>query len=188
MTKLIYTTNVTLDGYIEDENGAFDFFPVDDEVFAAHTDLLRSVGTFMYGRRLYEAMAVWETNTDLAAQSTLFADFAAAWRAPNKIVYSRTLAAASTSNTRIESGFDPTAVLDIKVAAPRDLLIGGADLAAQAFKAGLVDEVQLYVLPLIVGGGKPGLPTGTRAELELLDEHRFGNGVVRLRYRLPGRA
>jgi len=183
MAQLIYATNVTLDGYIEDESGAFDFLPVDDEVFQSHTDLLRSVGTLLYGRRLYEKMAVWETDTGLAAQSAPFAGFAAAWQAPEKVVYSRTLAAASTSRTRLERDFDPAAVQDLLASAPRDVLIGGADLAAQAFTAGLVGELQLYVMPLVVGGGKPGLPAGTRAALELLDEHRFGNGVVRLRYR-----
>lgn len=183
MTTLTYATNVTIDGYIEDESGRFDFFPVDDEVFAAHTDLMRSVGTLLYGRRLYEAMAVWETNAQLAAHSTLFADFAAAWRTPRKIVYSRTLTAPATSNTRIESDFDPAALQELKATASQDLLIGGPDLAAHAFQAGLVDEVHLYVLPIVIGGGKPGLPPGTRADLELLDEHRFGNGVVRLRYR-----
>ncbi len=186
MGRLIYTTNVTLDGYIEDENGAFDFFPVDDEVFLAHTDLIRSVGTLLYGRRLYQAMAVWETDLGLAARSTLFADFAAAWHVPSKIVYSNTLTAASTADTRIEPVFDAAAVRELKSATARDVLIGGADLAAQAITAGLVDEIQLYVLPLFVGGGKPGLPTRTRGHLELLDEHRFGNGVVRLRYRPRG--
>jgi dihydrofolate reductase len=183
MAKLIYPTNVSLDGYIEDEHGVFDWFPVDDEVFAAHTELMRSAGTLLYGRRLYENMAVWETNPDLAAHSAPFADFAAAWQAPSKVVYSMTLPAASTANTRIERDFDPAAVRELKAAVDRDLIIGGADLAAQAFKAGLVDEVQLYVLPVIVGGGKPGLPTRIRADLELLEEHRLGNGVVLLSYR-----
>ncbi|KAA1422997.1 deaminase [Mumia zhuanghuii] len=186
MATLIYATNVSLDGYIEDADGAFDFFPVDDEVFADHTDLVRSVGTLLYGRRLYEAMAVWETNTDLAAQSTPFAEFAAAWQAPSKVVYSRSLAAASTANTRIERDFDPAAVRELKDADSRDFLLGGANLADQAFKAGLVDVVQIYVLPVVVGGGKPGLPTGMRADLELIDERLFGNGVVRLRYRTVG--
>lgn len=183
MTRLIYATNMTLDGYIEDASGAFDFFPVDDEVFAAHTDLMRSAGTLLYGRRLYEAMAVWETDTDLAAHSPLFADFAAAWRAPRKIVYSRSMAAVATARTRIESTFTAAAVRDLKAAATRDLLIGGAELAGQAFRAGLVDEVQLYVVPVSVGAGKPAMPTDLRIEFELLDEHRFGNGVMRLRYR-----
>lgn len=187
MTKLIYVTNVTLDGYIEDEHGAFDLFPPDDEVFRSHTNLLQSAGTFLYGRRLYETMAPWETKATLAAQSDLTADFATAWQTANKVVYSTTLTAASTANTRIERHFDPTAVRELKAAASSDITVGGANLASQAFKAGLVDECQLYVWPMVVGGGKPALPTDTRADLELIDERRFGNGVVLLRYRPLGR-
>ncbi|NYH41922.1 dihydrofolate reductase [Micromonospora jinlongensis] len=187
MAKLIYVTNVSLDGYIEDERGAIDWFPLGDEVFAFHTDLLRSVGTFLYGRRLYETMAVWETDPALAAQSDLTADFANAWQAASKVVYSTTLDAASTADTRLERRFDPAAVRELKATASSDLTIGGADLAAQAFKAGLVDECQLMILPVVVGGGKPGLPTGMRTDLELLDERRFPNGVVHLRYRTRGR-
>ncbi|GAA2724641.1 dihydrofolate reductase family protein [Actinocorallia aurantiaca] len=186
MAKLIYVTNVSLDGYIEDERGAFDWCPIDDEVFAFTTDLLRSVGTFLYGRRLYESMAHWETNPALAAQSDLTADFASTWQAANKVVYSTTLAAVSTADTRIERHFDPAAVRQLKATAGSDLTIGGADLATQAFKAGLVDECRLFILPVVVGGGKPGLPTGMRADLELLDERRFRNGVVHLRYRPLG--
>ncbi len=186
MAKLIYVTNVSLDGYIEDERGAFDLYPPDDEVFASTTDLLRSVGTFLYGRRLYETMAVWETNTALAAQSDLTADFASAWQAANKVVYSTTLAAVSTADTRLERHFDPAAVHQLKATVDSDLTIGGANLATQAFKAGLVDECQLFVWPMVVGGGKPGLPTGIRADLELLDERRFRNGAVHRRYRPLG--
>ena len=186
MAKLIYVTNVSLDGYIEDETGAFDWFPPDDDVFASYTHLLRSVGTFLYGRRLYENMAVWETNADLAAQSDLMADFASAWQAASKVVYSTTLAAVSTADTRLERRFDPAAVHQLKATVGNDLTIGGANLATQAFKAGLVDECQLFILPIVVGGGKPGLPTGIRADLELLDERRFRNGVVHVRYRPLG--
>ena len=186
MAKLIYVTNMSLDGYIEDERGAFDWFPRDDEVFAFTTDLLRSVGTFLYGRRLYETMAVWETDPALAAQSDLMADFATAWQAASKVVYSTTLATVSTANTRLERHFNPTAVRELKAAASSDLTIGGANLAAQALKAGLVDECQLFVWPLAIGGGKPALPTDTRVDLELLDERRFGNGVLLLRYRPLG--
>jgi dihydrofolate reductase len=186
MAKLIYVTNVSLDGYIEDERGAFDWFPLDEEVFAFTTDLLRSVGTFLYGRRLYEAMAVWETDAALAARSDLMADFASAWQAANKVVYSTSLAAVSTADTRLERHFDPGTVRQLKATVGGDLIVGGANLASQAFKAGLVDECQMFVWPLVVGGGKPGLPTGKRADLELLDERRFGNGVVHLRYRLLG--
>ncbi|HEY2055429.1 MAG TPA: dihydrofolate reductase family protein [Solirubrobacterales bacterium] len=183
MAKLIYVTNMSLDGYIEDESGAFDLYAPDDEVFASATDLLRSAGTFLYGRRLYELMAVWETNAALAADSELRADFAAAWQAANKVVYSTTLAEVSTANTRLERHFDPTAVRELKAAADSDLTIGGADLAAQALHAGLVDECRLFVWPSVIGGGKAALPAGTRTDLELLDEHRFGNGVLLLRYR-----
>ena len=186
MAKLIYVTNVSLDGYMEDESGAFDWFPPGDEYFAFITDLLRSAGTFLYGRRLYEAMAVWETDAALAAQSDLMADFANAWQAASKVVYSTTLAAVSTADTRLERRFDPAAVRELKATASSDLTVGGANLATQAFQAGLVDECRLFVWPVVVGGGKPGLPTGIRADLELLDERRFRDGVVYLRYRLSG--
>ena len=186
MAKLIYVTNVSLDGYIEDEGGSIDWFPIGDEVFAFHTDLLRSAGTLLYGRRLYEAMAVWETDAALAAQSNLMADFASAWQAASKVVYSTSLPAVSTADTRLERRFDPAAVAELKATAGRDLTVGGANLAAQAFQAGLVDECRLVILPVVLGGGKPGLPTGVRANLELLDERRFRNGVARLRYRLLG--
>ena len=183
MTKLIYLTNVSLDGYIEDEHGAFDFGPVDAEVFRSHTELLQSAGTFLYGRRLYETMSVWETDATLAAQSDPMADFATAWQAANKVVYSTTLTAASTANTRIERRFDPTAVRELKAAASSDITVGGADLGSQALIAGLVDECQLYVWPTVLGRGKPALTTDARIDLELSDERRFGNGVVLLRYR-----
>ncbi|HKN55048.1 MAG TPA: dihydrofolate reductase family protein [Amycolatopsis sp.] len=186
MAKLVYVTNLSLDGYIEDERGAFDWFPPDDEVFAFTTNLLRSVGTFLYGRRLYESMAVWETNTGLAAQSELMADFASAWKAANKVVYSTTLPAVSTADTRLERQFDPAAIHQLKATVGSDLTVGGANLATQAIEAGLVDECQLFIWPVVVGGGKPGLPTGMRADLELLDERRFRNGVVHLRYRPLG--
>jgi dihydrofolate reductase len=184
MGKLIYVTNMSLDGYIEDEHGAFDWFPPDDDVFAFTTELVRAVGTFVYGRRLYEAMAVWETDPALATQSELMGAFATAWQAASKVVYSSTLAEVTTAKTRLERHFDPTAVQELKAAASSDLMLGGANLAAQAFEAGLVDECQLLVWPIFVGRGKPALPTDMRADLELLDERRFGNGVVHLRYRV----
>jgi dihydrofolate reductase len=185
MAKLIYATNVSLDGYIEDERGAFDMGPMDDHLFASYIDLVRSAGTLLYGRRLYEAMAAWETNPELAAQSDLTAAFASAWQSANKVVFSTTLAAAPTLRTRLEPRFEPASVRDLKASATSDLTVGGAHLAAQAFKAGLVDECRLFVWPVITGGGKPGLPSGYRCDLELLDERRFGNGVVHLRYRIP---
>ena len=183
MAELVYATNMSLDGYIEDASGAFDFGPPDDDLFVTTADLVRSVGTFLYGRRLYESMAVWETDAALAAQSDLRAGFAAAWQAADKVVYSTTLAEVPTARTRLERRFDPAAVRELKAAADRDLTVGGADLAAQAFRAGLVDECLLFVWPVSVGGGKPALPTGLRADLALVDERRFGNGVVLLRYR-----
>ena len=185
MAKLIYVSNVSLDGYIEDEHGSFDWTAPDDELFAFITDLVRPVGTYLYGRRLYETMAVWETDATLAAQSEPMADFAKVWQAADKVVYSRTLRAVSTARSRLERSFDPESVRDMKRSATGDLTIGGANLAAHAFKSGLVDECHLFIHPLLVGGGKPALPRDTRAELELVDERRFANGVVYLRYRNP---
>jgi len=184
MATLIYVTNVSLDGYIEDARGAFDWAPPPDDVFAAYIDLLRSAGTFLYGRRLYETMAVWETNPALAEQTDLTAAFANAWQAADKVVYSTTLTAVSTARTRLEHHFDPDAVEHLKAATTSNLTIGGANLAAQAFEAGLVDECRLFVWPMILGGGKPALPPGIRTDLELLGEHRFEDGVVHLRYRV----
>jgi dihydrofolate reductase len=184
MARLIYAANMSLEGCTEDARGAFDWAPPDYEVFAFITELMRSAGTYLYGRRMYETMAVWETDSTLAAQSELTADYASAWQAADKVVYSSTLAAPLTANTRLERHFDPSAVLDLKAAAGRDLLVGGPNLAAQALVAGLVDELALFVWPVVLGGRNPALPTDTRADLELLDERRFSNGVVHLRYRL----
>jgi dihydrofolate reductase len=185
MAKLIYISNVSLDGYIEDEHGNFDWTDPNDEVFAFITDLVRSVGTYLYGRRLYDTMAVWETDPALAAQSELMGEFAKVWQGADKVVYSTTLDAVSTAKTQLERTFDPDSVRDMKASATRDLTVGGAKLATHAFKAGLVDECHLFVYPVLIGGGKPSLPSDTRAELELLDQRRFSNGVVYLRYRTP---
>jgi len=182
MARLIYASNMSLDGCTEDARGAFDWAPPDDDVFAFITDLMGSAGTYLYGRRMYETMAVWETDSALAAQSDLMADYASAWQAADKVVYSSTLAATSTANTQLERHFEPRAAQDLKAAASRDLIVGGPNLAAQALAAGLVDELRLFVWPVVLGGRNPALPTGTRADLELLDEHRFSNGVVHLRY------
>ncbi|TXG90712.1 deaminase [Rhodococcus rhodnii] len=184
MAELIYVMNMSLDGYIEDEHGDFNLYPHDDEVFAAYTELTRPVGTFLYGRRLYETMAPWETNPELGEQSPLTAEFATAWQAASKVVYSTTLTTVSTADTRIAQRFDPTEIQEMKETATGDLTVGGAELAAQAFTAGLVDECQLFVWPWIIGGGKPALQTTTRTALELRDERRFGNGVTLLRYRV----
>ena len=185
MAKLIYVSNVSVDGYIEDEHGSFDWTEPDDELFTFITELVRPVGTYLYGRRLYETMAVWETDPALAAQSELTADFANLWQAANKVVYSTTLGGVSTAKTRLERTFDPDAVREIKASATSDLTVGGALLAAHAFKAGLVDECHLLVRPVLVGGGKPALPTAARIDLQLLDDRLVGKGVVYLRYRVP---
>ncbi len=182
MARLIYLTNVSLDGYIEDESGRFDWTDPDDAYYTFITDLVRPVGSYLYGRRLYEAMAVWETDPSLAERSVLLADFAAVWQAASKVVYSATLDHVSTARTRLEHGFDAASVRDLKSAATSDLIIGGAALAGSASRAGLVDEYQLLVHPVIVGGGKPALPDGLRIHLELLDERRLSQGVTYLRY------
>jgi dihydrofolate reductase len=184
MAKLIYGMNVSLDGYIEDAHGRFDWTEPSDEVFRFITDFMRSFGTYLYGRRLYESMAVWETEPALAEQSALTADFAEVWRSADKVVYSSTLEAVPTAHTRLERRFDPDEVRAMKSSATRDLSIGGASLAADAFDAGLIDECHLFVGPVVVGGGKPAFPGAARAklELELLDTQRFDSGVVCLRY------
>jgi dihydrofolate reductase len=182
MAKLIYTAIMSLDGYIADEHGKFDWSVPDDEVHAFINDLERPVGTYLYGRRMYEIMAAWETVHTLPDQPPNMLDFARIWQAADKVVYSRTLEAVSTARTRLERDFDPEAVRQLKAAAGHDLTVAGPDLAAHAFKAGLVDECHLFVNPVIVGGGKRALPDKVRLDLELLDERRFGNGVVFLRY------
>jgi dihydrofolate reductase len=182
MAKLIYIANVSVDGFIEDARGSFEWAAPDEEVFSFITDLVRSVGTYLYGRRLYETMAVWETDTALAAQSEAMAEFASVWQAADKVVYSTTLRAVSTDRTRLERSFDPDSVRNMKRSATGVLTVGGADLAAHAFNGGLVDECHLFIRPVLVGGGKAALPRDTRVELELLDVHQFTN-VVYLRYR-----
>ncbi|MHB8661073.1 MAG: dihydrofolate reductase family protein [Acidimicrobiales bacterium] len=184
MGKLIYVTNVSLDGYIEDAHGSFEWTAPSDEVFTFITDLVRPLGTYLYGRRLYETMAVWETEPGLAAQSELMADFASVWEAADKVVYSTTLDVVSTANTRLERRFDPDSVRAMKASAASDLTVGGSTFAAHAFNAGLVDECHLFVHPVLVGDGKRAFPTATRIQLQLLEERRFGNGVVSLRYRI----
>jgi dihydrofolate reductase len=185
VAKLIYVSNVSLDGFIEDEHGDFEWTEPDDEQFAFVTDLIRPVGTYLYGRRLYETMAVWETDPALAAPSELKADFAHVWQAADKIVYSTTLDAVSTAKSRLVGRFDPDFIRTMKDTASRDLMVGGANLAAHAFSARLIDECHLFICPVIVGRGKPSLPSELRAKLELLDERRFDNGVVYVRHRIP---
>jgi dihydrofolate reductase len=183
MAKLLYVLNVSLDGYIADQDGNFDWAVPDEEFYSFINNLLRPVGTYLYGRRLYQLMAVWETDPAAAAQSPGAGEFAALWQAADKVVYSTTLQAAATTRTRIERDFDPEAVRHLKAAAERDVTVGGPDLGAQAITAGLVDEYHLFVWPVVVGGGKPFFPDRARLQLELLDERRFGNGMVYLRYR-----
>jgi dihydrofolate reductase len=185
MAKLIFVSNVSLDGYTEDEHGSFDWTEPNDETFAFITDLVRPVGTHLLGRRMYDTMAVWETDPTLAAQSELMAEFASVWQAADKVVYSRTLDATSTGKTRLERSFDPASVREMKASATTDLAVAGPHLAAHAFKAGLVDECHLFIHPFIIGGGKPALPSNTRADLELLDDRRFSDGAMYLRYRIP---
>jgi dihydrofolate reductase len=183
VAKLIYSAISSLDGYVADEDGNFDWAVPDEEVHAFINDLDRPVGTYLYGRRMYETMVGWETDPTLAVRSPLMRDFAQIWRAADKIVYSRTLERVTSARTRIERDFDPEAVRRMKAAAGRDLTVGGPDLAAHAIKAGLVDEWRLFVTPIVVGGGKRSVSDNVRVKLELLDERRFKGGVVYLHYR-----
>jgi len=189
MARLIYSAISSLDGYIEDRNGKFDWAAPDEEVHRFINNLERSAGTHLYGRRMYETLMVWETDPNLAAESPLLRDFAEIWQAADKIVYSKTLEAVSTRKTQMERNFNPTVIRQLKEAVEQDILIGGPELAAHAFRAGLIDEYHLFLTPIIVGGGKLALPGNVRLELELLEERRFGSGVVFLRYRTrQGRA
>ncbi len=183
MAKLIYSAITSLDGYVSDKEGHFDWAVPDEEVHTFVNDLERPVGTYLYGRQMYEVMVDWETAHSLADRPPLTQDFAEIWQAADKIVYSKTLETVSSARTRIERDFDPEAVRQMKATAGRDITVGGPDLAAQAIKAGLVDECHLFVAPIVVGGGKQSLPNNVRVVLELLDERRFGNGAVHLHYR-----
>jgi dihydrofolate reductase len=183
VAKLIYAAITSLDGYIEDADGKFDWSEPDEEVHAFVNDLERPVGTYLYGRRMYETMVFWESPPDLGEQPPVVQEFAEIWQAADKIVYSKTLQTVSSAKTRIERDFDPEAVRQLKATAGDDLTVGGSELAAQAIAAGLVDEYQLFLVPVVVGGGKRSLPDNVRLNLELLDERRFGNGTVYLHYR-----
>lgn len=183
MARLIYSAIASLDGYIEDTAGAFDWSAPDDEIHAFINDQERPIGTYLYGRRMYETMTYWETpSSDATGQSGPEKDYADIWRAAEKIVYSRTLAAPTTARTRLKRSFDPADVLQLKQSSSSDLSIGGADLAGHALAAGLVDECQVFLGPIAVGGGKPVFPLGLRLRLELLDKHHFRGGTVCLRY------
>jgi dihydrofolate reductase len=183
MTKLIYSAITSLDGYIADEDGKFDWGMPDEEVHTFVNDLMQPVGTYLYGRRMYEVMVAWETMHTLANQPQFIYDFAKMWQSADKVVYSKTLDKVSSARTRIEREFDPEAIQQLKARAGNDITVGGPHLAAQAFNAGLVDECHLFLTPIVVGGGKQSLPRKIHLELELLDERRFGNGMVFLKYR-----
>ena len=184
MGKLIYAAIASLDGYVEDEEGKFDWAVPDAEVHAFVNDLERGIGTYLYGRRMYETMVFWETAGDQADEPPVFQDYAGIWRDAEKVVYSRTLRTVSSARTRIEADFNADAVRRLKESSAADLSVGGAELAGQALGAGLVDECHLFLFPIVVGAGKRALPDGVREGLDLLDERRFANGVVHLHYRV----
>lgn len=183
MAKLVYSALCSLDGYVADESGDFSWAAPDEEVHGFVNDLEREAGTYLLGRRMYEVLSFWEAPADEEiAGSPAMRDFADVWRTMDKVVYSRSLEEATTARTRIEREFDPAAVAAMKETAERDLAVGGPTLAAQALRAGLVDELQLFLTPIVVGAGKPALPDGLRLPLKLLEEHRFDNGVLFARY------
>ena len=183
MAKLIYSMLASLDGYVEDLSGNFDWAAPDAEVHAFVNELERSVGTHLYGRRMYETMRFWEHPPELESAPAHIQEYAAVWQAADKVVYSRTLQEVSSTRTRIEREFDADAVRRLKAEAAGDVSVGGPGLAGEAIAAGLVDEYHLFFVPVLVGGGKRALPDDVRADLELVDEQRFGNGTVYLRYR-----
>lgn len=184
MARLIYAAIASLDGYVEDEEGKFDWSAPDEEVHAFVNDLERPIGTYLYGRRMYETMVFWETVEVEADESSVLRDYVGIWRAAEKIVYSRTLHTVSSTRTRIEHNFDPGVVQRLKETSPADITIGGAELGGHAIGAGLVDECHLFLCPIVIGGGKRALPADVRVQLELVDERRFDNDVVHLHYRV----
>ena len=183
MASLTYTMTASLDGYIADEDGEFDWAEPDEEVHAFINDLERPVGTYLLGRRMYEVLAYWDDPPALDEQPSFVQEFAEIWQAADKVLYSRTLEAARTARTRMERDFDAEAIRQLKAQSDRDVTVGGAHLAAQAIKAGLVDDYQLFVVPVVVGAGKQALPRDGRIDLELVDERRFRSGTVFLHYR-----
>lgn len=186
MAKLIYSAISSLDGYVADAEGNFDWSAPDEEVHTFVNNLERPIGTYLYGRRMYEVMRYWETAPTGNREPSAEQEYARIWQAADKIIYSRNLEAASIARTRIEREFDPNAIRQLKAAAARDLSVGGPALAGQALKVGLVDECHLFLSPIVVGGGTRAFPDNVGVELELLDERRFGNGVVHLHYRVMG--
>ena len=183
MSRLLFAALASLDGYMADEDGNFDWAVPDAEEHQFVNDLQRDVGLHLYGRRMYEVLVAWET-MELEGEPDWIADFARIWRSADKVVYSSSLPEVFSERTRIERTFDPEAVRRLKQADGPDMLIGGPTLAARAFEAGIVDEVHLFVAPVIVGAGLRALPADVRLDLELMDERRFGNGVAHLGYRL----
>ena len=183
MAKLIYDAFTSLDGYVADENGTFDWAELDEDVHAFINNRERQIGTYLFGRKMYETMAVWETPDVIPHLSAAMLEFAPIWQAAEKIVYSRTLQTVSTAKTRLERQFEAEVVRDLKAGATRDVAVGGPTLAAHAIRAGLVDEYHLLIAPIIAGSGNPYLPGKVRLKLELLDERRFDNGLVHVRYR-----
>jgi dihydrofolate reductase len=183
MGKLIYSAIASADGYVEGADGSIDWGEPDAELLCFINELERPAGTYLYGRRMYEAMLYWETASRVPGQPPLVREFTGIWQAAEKIVFSKTLASVSSARTRIEPTFDPRMVRQLKSAAEHDMTVGGADLAGQAIKAGLVDELRLFLVPVVIGGGKRALPDGIRSDLELLDTQRFASGAVYLRYR-----
>jgi dihydrofolate reductase len=182
VAQLIYSAIASLDGYVEDQRGTFDWAAPDEEVFSLINELERPVGTYLYGRRMYETMVYWERAHLAPGQSKVELDFSEIWQAAEKVVYSRTLASVSSARTRLERDFDTEAVRDLKLGSEHDISLGGANMAAQALRAGLVDELQLFAVPIVVGGGKHWLPDELRIALELVEVRQFANGVVYLRY------
>jgi dihydrofolate reductase len=182
MGKLIYAANTSLDGYLEDETGSFDWSVPDDEVHEFWNEHERHIGTSLYGRRMYDTMRVWESDDWLTSAPDVSREYARIWRDADKVVYSSTLEEVSTARTRIERTFDPEAVRRLKQTSTSDLSIGGAAIGAEAFRHGLVDECVLLLCPVLVGGGKPALPRGLRVDLELLEHRRFRNGVIYVRH------
>jgi len=183
MAKLIFSAITSLDGYVADEDGNFDWAAPGEEVHSFVNDLERPVGTYLYGRRMYEVMVPWETVQPHDEQSPSARDFAQIWQAADKVVFSKTLETVSSARTRLERAFDPESVRQMKESAEHDISVGGPNLARQAIKAGLIDEIHLFLTPVVVGGGTRALPDNVRLRLDLMEERRFGNGMVYLRYR-----
>ena len=184
MARLFYSAIASADGYVEDATGGFGWAEPDEELFRFINELERPVGTYLYGRRMYQTMQYWETAHTMPGQASFALDFAGLWQAAEKVVFSRSLTSVQSARTRIERSFDPGLIRQLKSAAGQDLTVGGADLAGQAIRAGLVDELQLFLVPAVVGGGKRAISDGVRADLELLDTRRFASGTVYLRYAL----